>query len=139
MSIICRYFFFSCWHSGVGNLLVFFLKFFLGWSFLSSLNRVFFFIWTRFVFFKDLWNGHSYFLDCSGLFCYQENCSNFFPETFLLEEKKLTLTLTATLRKNFSNSPEKFFQRVGKIFPESWKNFSGELEKNFFRRVGVKV
>ena len=65
------------------------------------------------------------FLDCSGLFCYQENCSNFFPETFLLEEKKLTLT--ATLRKNFSNSPEKFFQRVGKIFPESlliFQNFS---------------
>ena len=47
----------------------------------------------------------------------------FFPGTFLLEEKKLTLTLTPTLRK---------------IFPTLWKNFSGELEK-FFLRVGVKV
>ena len=26
-----------------------------------------------------------------------------------------------------NNSPEKFFQLSGKIFPESWKNFSGEL------------
>ena len=27
-----------------------------------------------------------------------------------------------------NNSPEKFFQLSGKIFPESWKNFSGELQ-----------
>ena len=72
------------------------------------------------------------FLDCSGLFCGQQNCSNFFPETFLLEEKKLTLTLTATLQKNFSNSPEKFFQRVGKIFPESLLIFQDFSMFKFF-------
>ena len=33
-------------------------------------------------------NWNPSFLDCSGLFCGQQNCSNFFPETFLLGKKK---------------------------------------------------
>ena len=61
----------------------------------------------------------SYFLDCSGLFCGQQNCSNFFPETFLLGKKN---------NFNFnSNCPEKFFQLYGKIFPTVRKNFSGQF------------
>ena len=83
------------------------------------------------------------FLDCSGLFCYQENCSNFFPETFLLEEKKLTLTLTPTLRKNFSGEFTHFseffyiqiffsnifsvFSRFGKKSPENPKKHSVDI------------
>ena len=41
--------------------------------------------------------------------------------------KKITLTLTPTVRKNFSNCTEKFFQLSGKIFPTVRKNFSGQF------------
>ena len=62
-----------------------------------------------------------YFLDCSGLFWGQQNCSNFFPETFLFEEKKNIFNFN-------SNSHEKFVLLSGKIFLESKTNFSCKLE-----------
>ena len=67
----------------------------------------------------DNYDNKILFLDCSGLFCGQQNCSNFFPETFLLGKKN---------NFNFnSNCPEKFFQLYGKIFPTVRKNFSGQF------------
>ena len=56
----------------------------------------------------------------------------FFRRLFYLE-KKITLTLTPTVRKNFSKCTEKFFQVYGKIFPDSlliFQNFS--IFKFFF-------
>ena len=44
---------------------------------------------------------------------------NFFSWDFSTWRKKINFN---------SNSQEKFFQLSGKIFPESWKNFSGELQ-----------
>ena len=59
----------------------------------------------------------------------------FFRRLFYLG-KKITLTLTPTVRKNFSNCTEKFFQLSGKIFPDSlliFQNFS--IFKFFFSNI----
>ena len=45
---------------------------------------------------------------------------NFFSWDFSTWRKKINFNFNC-------NSPEKFFQLSGKIFPESWKNFSGEF------------
>ena len=72
----------------------------------------------------------------SGLFwtfLWTTELFKFFSGDFSTWEKKITLTLTPTVRKNFSNCTEKFFQLSGKIFPDSlliFQNFS--IFKFFF-------
>ena len=68
------------------------------------------------------------FLDFSGVFWWQLNYSNLFPESSLLGKNQWLLVLGYKKCRNFSKSKEKFF-------PQTWKNFFLRLGKILYSKT----
>ena len=87
------------------------------------------------------WKVKISFLDFSGVFWWQLNCSNLFPESSLLRKNQCICSIRSKCRKIFPSLRKNYFSTRrtctcqflvhkvsastsgGKIFPQTWKNF----------------